>query len=278
MRAVRPGELHMALHWHWAFNSGPYAQQVPMIIEAGAASVITVTARSPFGETERSARRWLPYLRLLAAIALTGLAILALQLGAVGENLNDGIAVLAWNVIGFTGLGLPCSLITVARSPGRSPRDNTTFCQYALLEAWTAPVDLAVGPPADRGAWTCASLVFAVGLLLFTVLGPAPASATTVRGNPLSCTADGADPRCHLGHRKRWPTARLGRKQRSVKPSPRPCRATSCFAGPGTLSEQGRPAYCNGQSVRPSASSSSPSQPIRTAARARAVNGTCCAR
>jgi hypothetical protein len=51
MRAVRPGELHMALHWHWAFNSGPYAQQVPMIIEAGAASVITVTARSPFGET-----------------------------------------------------------------------------------------------------------------------------------------------------------------------------------------------------------------------------------
>jgi hypothetical protein len=115
----------------------------PMIIEAGAASVITVTARSPFAETERSARRWLPYLRLLAAIALTGLAILALQLGAVGENLNDGIAVLAWNVIGFTGLGLPCPLITVARSPGRSPRDNTTFCRYALLEAWTAPVDLA---------------------------------------------------------------------------------------------------------------------------------------
>jgi hypothetical protein len=73
-----------------------------MIIEAGAASVIAVTAHSPFGETERSAGRWLPYLRLLAAIALAGLAILALQLGAVGENLNDGIAVLARNVIGFT--------------------------------------------------------------------------------------------------------------------------------------------------------------------------------
>ena len=28
--------LHAALHWHWAFNSGRYAQQVPMIIEAGA--------------------------------------------------------------------------------------------------------------------------------------------------------------------------------------------------------------------------------------------------
>jgi hypothetical protein len=44
-----------------------------MIIEAGAASVIAVKAHSPFGETERSAGRWLPYLRLLAAIALAGL-------------------------------------------------------------------------------------------------------------------------------------------------------------------------------------------------------------
>jgi hypothetical protein len=24
--------LHAALHWHWTFNSGVYAQQVPMII------------------------------------------------------------------------------------------------------------------------------------------------------------------------------------------------------------------------------------------------------
>ena len=27
-------------------------------------------------------------------------------------------------------------------------------------------------PPADRGAWICASVVFAVGLLLFTIRGP----------------------------------------------------------------------------------------------------------
>lgn len=130
----------------------------------------------------------LPYLRLLAAIALTGLAILALQLGAVGENLNDGIAVLARNVIGFTGLGLPCSLITGGPLAWTLPMGYTTFCQYALLEAWTAPSTWPVGPPADRGAWICASLVFTAGLLLFTVLGPAPASAATVRGNPLSCS------------------------------------------------------------------------------------------
>jgi hypothetical protein len=170
--AVCGALLHVALHWRWAFNSGPYAQQVPMIIEAGAAAVIAVTAHSPFGETERSAGRWLPYLRLLAAIGLTGLAILALQLGAVGENLNDGIAVLARNVIGFTGLGLLCSLLTGGLLAWTLPMGYLMFCQYALLEGWTAPWAWPVRPPADRGAWICASLVFAAGLLLFTVRGP----------------------------------------------------------------------------------------------------------
>jgi hypothetical protein len=164
--------LHAALRWHWAFNSGPYAQQVPMIIEAGAASVIAVTAHSPFGETERSAGRWLPYLRLLAAIGLTGLAILAVQLGAAGENLNGGIGVLARNVIGFTGLGLLCSLITGGLLAWTLPMGYMAFCQYALLEAWTAPSTWPVRPPADRGAWICASAVFAAGLLLFTIRGP----------------------------------------------------------------------------------------------------------
>ena len=64
--------LHAALHWHWTFNSGVYAQQVPMIIEAGAAAVIAVTAHSPFGEQERAAGRWLPYLRLFAAVGADG--------------------------------------------------------------------------------------------------------------------------------------------------------------------------------------------------------------
>jgi hypothetical protein len=164
--------LHAALHWHWAFNSGPYAQQVPMIIEAGAAAVIAVTAHSPLGETERATGRWLPYLRLLATIGLSGLAILALQLGAASENLNDGIAVLARNVIGFTGLGLACSLITGGLLAWTLPLGYMAFCQYALLEAWTAPSTWPVRPPADPGAWICAGAVFAAGLLLFTIRGP----------------------------------------------------------------------------------------------------------
>jgi hypothetical protein len=170
--AVCGALLHAALHWHWAFNSGPYAQQVPMIIEAGAASVIAVTAHSPFGETERATGRSLPYLRLLAAVGLTGLAILALQLGAAGENLNDGIGLLARNVIGFTGLGLLCSLITGGLLAWTLSMGYMAFCQYALLETWTAPWTWPVRPTADRGAWICACAVFAIGLLLFTIRGP----------------------------------------------------------------------------------------------------------
>ena len=170
--AVCGALLRAALHWHWTFNSGPYGQQVPMIIEAGAAAVIAVTVHTPFGETEGSAGRYLPYLRLLAAIGLTGLAILALQLGAVGENLNEGVTVLARTVVGFTGLGLLCSLITGGLLAWTLPMGYMTFCQYALLEAWTAPWTWPVRPAADHGAWICSCAVFAAGLSLFTILGP----------------------------------------------------------------------------------------------------------
>jgi hypothetical protein len=164
--------LHAALHWHWTFNSGQYAQQVPMIIEAGAAAVIAVTAHSPFGEQERAAGHWLPYLRLFAALGLTGIAILFLQLGAAGESLNAGVLVLARNVIGFTGLGLACSLVTGGLLAWTLPLGYMMFCQYALLELWRAPWAWPVRPPADRGAWIAACVVLAAGLLLFIVRGP----------------------------------------------------------------------------------------------------------
>ncbi len=164
--------LHAALHWHWAFNSGRYAQQVPLIIEAGAAAVIAVTAHSPFGEAERATGRWLPYLRLFAAAGMCGLAIALLQLGAAGESLSEGIVVLARNVIGIIGIGLLCSLVTGGLLAWTLPMGYMLFCQYALLEAWTAPWTWPVRPPPDRGAWICASSVFAAGLLAFTIRGP----------------------------------------------------------------------------------------------------------
>ena len=170
--AVCAGVLRAALYWHWTFASGRYAQQVPMIIAAGAAAVIAVTAHSPFGETERATGRWLPYLRLFVAVGMCGLAIALLQLGAAGQGLNEGILVLARNIIGITGIGLLCSLVTGGLLAWTLPIGYMAFCQYALLEAWTAPWTWPVRPPADRGAWICACAAFAAGLLLFTIRGP----------------------------------------------------------------------------------------------------------
>ena len=170
--AVCAGVLHAALYWHWTFASGRYAQQVPLIIAAGAAAVIAVTAHSPFGETERAAGRWLPYLRLFVAVGMCGLAIALIQLGAAGQGLNEGILVLARNIIGITGIGLLCSLVTGGLLAWTLPIGYMAFCQYALLEAWTAPWTWPVRPPADRGAWICACAAFAAGLLLFTIRGP----------------------------------------------------------------------------------------------------------
>jgi len=172
--ALCGGALRAALHWHGAFSSGPYAQQIPMIIEAGAAAVIAATSHSPFGETERATGRWLPYLRLFAATGMCGLAIALLQLGAAGDSLNQGILVLARNVTGITGIGLLCSLVTGGLLAWTFPIGYMAFCQYALLQGWTAAWTWPVRPPADRGAWICACAVFTAGLLLFTIRGAEP--------------------------------------------------------------------------------------------------------
>jgi hypothetical protein len=90
----------------------------------------------------------------------------------VAQNLNEGILVLARNVIGITGIGLLTSLVTGGLLAWTLPLGYMAFCQYALLEAWRAPWTWPVRPPADRGAWIAACVVYAIGLLLFTVRGP----------------------------------------------------------------------------------------------------------
>ena len=64
--------LGTALHSHWNIAGGAAARQfIPLTIQSGAAAVIAVTTYGPFGEPERAAGRWLPWLRLGAALALT---------------------------------------------------------------------------------------------------------------------------------------------------------------------------------------------------------------
>jgi hypothetical protein len=170
--AICGGLLHAVLRFNWTFDSGRYAQLVPMIIAAGAAALIAMTAHSPFGEAERVTGRWLPYLRLGTAAGMCAAAVGLLQLGVAGMSLNEGVLVLARNVIGFTGLGLLCSLVTGGLLAWTLPLGYMAFCQYALLASWTAPWTWPGRPPGDRGAWICACLSLAAGLLLFTIRGP----------------------------------------------------------------------------------------------------------
>jgi hypothetical protein len=169
--AVCGAVLRAGLHWHWMFAGGRLAQQLPMIIEAGAAVAIVVTTHSPFGEPERSTGRWLPYLRLGATLALTGLAIGVLQLAVTGASLEGGVLQLSRNVIGITGIGLLCSLVTGGLLAWVLPLGYVAFAEYTLIEAWVSPWTWPARPPADRGAWICACLVYAAGLLAFALRG-----------------------------------------------------------------------------------------------------------
>ena len=98
--------LRAALYWHWSLGSGPGAQELAVVLEAGAASVIAVTAQSPFGDPERATGRWLPYLRLGTAVGLTAAAFGALCAGAAAEQLPGGTLDILRNTAGMTGIGL----------------------------------------------------------------------------------------------------------------------------------------------------------------------------
>jgi hypothetical protein len=67
------------------YDTGPLAMQVPPIVEAAAACIVSVSARSPFGESERATGRWLPFLRLAAAVALSAAAFAMLAAGSAVE-------------------------------------------------------------------------------------------------------------------------------------------------------------------------------------------------
>ena len=164
--------LWVALYWHWNVAGGPAAQMVmPLVTEAGAAAVIAVTTYGPFGEPERATGRWLPYLRLAAAVALTAAAIAALALGSTGGELPGGLAALARNVAGITGVGLLCAAVLGGMLAWTGPMAYLVLTESALAAGLTTPWVWPARPPLDRGGAICAYLVFAAGLALVTVRG-----------------------------------------------------------------------------------------------------------
>jgi hypothetical protein len=163
--------LRIALHWHWITGSGDQAQELPLVIEAATAAVIAVTTASPFGEPERATGRWLPYLRLAAAGALTLAAAGALAAGAAAAGLSGGTLDLLRNVGGLTGIGLLSAAVLGGALGWLGPMVYSIIAEYALVAGWTTPWTWPGRPPHDVGAALCAALACAAGLAVTTVRG-----------------------------------------------------------------------------------------------------------
>jgi hypothetical protein len=165
--------LWAALHWHWTIAGGPAARLfIPLTIQTGAAAVIAVTTYGPFGEPERAAGRWLPWLRLGAAVALTAIAFGALASGAAAGGMPGGTLALLRNLGGLAGIGLLSAAILGGAFGWVGPMAFLLITEGALAHRSVTPWVWPTRPPHDRGGAICACLVIAAGLALITALGP----------------------------------------------------------------------------------------------------------
>jgi hypothetical protein len=165
--------LWAALRWHWNIAGGAAARQfIPLTIETGAAAVISVSTHGPFGEAERAAGRWLPWLRLGAAVALTAIAFGALAAGAAAGGLPGGTLALLRNVGGMAGIGLLSAAVLGGAFGWIGPMAYLLITEGALAHRSATPWVWPTRMPHDRGGAICAGLVIAAGLVLITVRGP----------------------------------------------------------------------------------------------------------
>jgi hypothetical protein len=165
--------LRIALIGHWDTYG---ALQLPLIVEAAAASAVTITTASPLGEPERVAGKWLPWLRLGGALALTAIAVGVLAAGALGGHLSGGTLDVLRNLAGFVGIGLLCAALLGGGLAWTGPTAYLIGGVYALYTQWhpppvTTPWLWPARPPHDLGGAICAAVVFACGLAAITLRG-----------------------------------------------------------------------------------------------------------
>ncbi len=156
---------------HWIPGSGVASRQLPLTIEAGAAAVIGVTTRSPFGEPERATGRWLPFLRLGATMAVAGAAVGALAAGSASAHLGGGSLGMLRDLAGLTGIALLAAALLGGPLAWAGPLAYLVVTLHALGAAWTTPWSWPARPPHDLGAALCAALVFAAGVTVITARG-----------------------------------------------------------------------------------------------------------
>lgn len=165
--------LRIALLGHWDAYG---ALQLPLIFEVAAAVSIVATTASPFGEPERVAGHWLPFLRLAVTAALTVAAIGLLAAAGTGAHLAGGTLDVLRNVTGIAGIGLLCAAALGGGLSWTGPTGYLVAAVYALYTQWHPPALSTpwlwpARPPHDLGGAICAALVFAAGLAVITWRG-----------------------------------------------------------------------------------------------------------
>jgi len=169
--AVCAAVLWPALHWRWGAGGAAGQRQLPLLIEAAASAVIAVTTYNPFGEAERASGRWLPWLRLGTALALSATAAGLLAVAATSGRLPGGVPQMLRDLAGVTGIGLICAAALGGLLAWIGPVAYAVLGEFALMGAWTSPWMWPARPPQDRGGAICACLLFAAGLALTTARG-----------------------------------------------------------------------------------------------------------
>lgn len=153
------------------YDQGSLALQVPPIVEAAAAGIVSVSMRSPFGESERATGRWLPFLRLAAAAALSAAAFAMLAAGSAGVTLLGGQVELLRNLIGMVGVGLLAACVLGGYLSWLGPIAYLALAEEAISSAWRSPWTWPARPVDDVGAAICALGVFVAGLLAVAIRG-----------------------------------------------------------------------------------------------------------
>jgi hypothetical protein len=165
--------LRITLIGHWDTYG---AFQLPLLFETGSAVAITATAASPLGEPERITGRWLPFLRLATALALTVVAAGSLAAAGAGAHLAGGTLDVVRNLAGLTGIGLLCAAAVGGGLAWVGPTGYLAVGAYGLYAQWhhpalTTPWIWPARPPHDLGAAICAGLVFTFALAVITIRG-----------------------------------------------------------------------------------------------------------
>jgi hypothetical protein len=150
--------------------------QLPLLFETGTAAIIAVAITSPFGEPERASGRWLPFLRLGLAMALSAAAVATLVAGAATAHLAGGTLDLLRNTAGLIGIALLFAAWLGGGLAWLGPAGFMVVGCYALYRDWhgpalTTPWIWPARPPHDLGGALCAGLVFAAGMVVFAMRG-----------------------------------------------------------------------------------------------------------